>query len=118
VVIEPYQGETVASKTIVTLEDDIDGGSADESLRFAFDGKSYAIDLSSKNAERFRKAVKPFIDAGRREGSIARAKYTTYVSPDVQPSAVRAWAASNGYSVSARGRISADIVAAYKAAGN
>jgi hypothetical protein len=118
VVIGPSGGETVASKTIVTLEDDIDGGTADESLRFAFDGKSYAIDLSTKNAEKFRKAIKPFIDAGRREGSIARAKHTSYVTPDVQPSAVRAWAASNGYSVSARGRISADVVAAYKAAGN
>jgi Lsr2 len=108
----------VASKTLVLLEDDLDGGSADETLRFAIDGKSYAIDLNEKNAAKFRKAIAPYVEAARREGSIGRGKTRTHVATDVDPAAVRAWGQSNGYSVSTRGRVSADLVAAYKAAGN
>jgi hypothetical protein len=109
----------VASRTIVRIEDDIDGGEASETLNFAFEGKSYAIDLSSENADKFRTAIGPYVSAARREGSIARPfgrKAST--ATDVDPKAVRAWARSNGYAINARGRVGADIVAAYKAAGN
>ena len=108
----------MASRTQVLLEDDIDGGEASETLRFAFDGKSYAIDLSEKNAAKFRKAVGPYVEAARREGSIPKGKYRTHVTTDVDPKSVRAWASSNGYTVSSRGRVSAEIIEAYKAAGN
>jgi hypothetical protein len=110
----------VASKTLVLLEDDIDGGVADESLRFAFDGKSYVIDLSAKNAAKFRKAVAPYVDSARREGSLAKSYGRTKSNgySDVDPKAVRAWAQSNGYEISTRGRVSGEIVAAFKAAGN
>lgn len=108
----------MASKTLVLLEDDLDGGDASETLHFAFDGKSYAIDLNDKNAAKFRKAIAPFVEAARREGSIPRSKLRTHVPTDVDPKAVRAWASSNGYTVSARGRVSSEIIGAYKAAGN
>jgi hypothetical protein len=109
----------VASRTIVQIEDDIDGGEASETLNFAFDGKSYAIDLSSKNADKFRDAIAPFVGAARREGSIAKPfGRKTSASTDVDPKAVRAWARSNGHSINARGRVGAEIIEAYKAAGN
>jgi hypothetical protein len=109
----------VASRTIVQIEDDLDGGEASETLNFAIDGKSYAIDLSAKNADNFRAALGPYVGAARREGSIAKPfgrKSST--TTDVDPKAVRAWARSNGHSINARGRVGADIVTAYKAAGN
>jgi hypothetical protein len=38
----------------VRLVDDLDGGEADESISFAFDGVALEIDLSNDNAEKVR----------------------------------------------------------------
>jgi len=40
----------MAQKITVALEDDVDGGPADETVRFAIGGVDYEIDLSRKNA--------------------------------------------------------------------
>jgi hypothetical protein len=44
----------MAQKVQVLLVDDIDGGSADETVQFGLDGASYEIDLSSDNARKLR----------------------------------------------------------------
>jgi nucleoid-associated protein Lsr2 len=36
----------MATKVTIALEDDLDGGPADETVRFAFDGTGYEIDLN------------------------------------------------------------------------
>jgi hypothetical protein len=46
----------VAQRVIVTLEDDLGGGPADETVHFAFGGAEYEIDLTAKNAKTFRKS--------------------------------------------------------------
>ena len=38
----------MAQRVTVALEDDLDGGPADETVRFAFGGSDYEIDLSKK----------------------------------------------------------------------
>ena len=43
----------MAKTLIVKLSDDIDGGDADETVRFGLDGKAYEIDLSATNARSF-----------------------------------------------------------------
>ena len=40
----------MATKITVALEDDLDGGPADETRRFAIRGTAYEIDLNKKNA--------------------------------------------------------------------
>jgi len=40
----------MAQKITVALEYDLDGGPADQTVRFELDGTSYEIDLSNKNA--------------------------------------------------------------------
>ena len=40
----------MAQKVEVHLEDDLDGGPADDTVTFALDGKDYEIDLSTANA--------------------------------------------------------------------
>ena len=40
----------MAQKITVALEDDLDGGPADETVRFGIGGAEYEIDLSKKNA--------------------------------------------------------------------
>ena len=61
----------MAKTVIVKLSDDIDGGDADETVRFALDGKAYEIDLSAANAAKLRGALQPFIDKARASGAAA-----------------------------------------------
>src|SRR5579862_8816767 len=58
----------MAKATITYLADDLDGSDADETIRFALDGKSYEIDLNKKNAATLRKSLQPYITAGRSTG--------------------------------------------------
>jgi hypothetical protein len=51
----------MAKRTIHMLIDDIDGGDADETVKFAVDGVQYEIDLSKKNAAKMQgPGVVPF----------------------------------------------------------
>ena len=60
------KGTNMASRVQVVLEDDIDGGEAERTVSFAFDGVEYEIDLSAANAAALAEALAPYIDAGRR----------------------------------------------------
>jgi len=108
----------MATKTMIVLEDDYDGGKADETVRFGLDGTTYEIDLSDKNADKLRKALSPFLEAARRTGGRSTKRGSDLSTGAVDTKAVRAWAASNGVSVSSRGRIPAQIVEQYRAAGH
>ena len=58
----------MAQKITVVLEDDLDGGPADETVRFALDGAAYEIELSKKHARAFRRKLEPFISHARKAG--------------------------------------------------
>ena len=58
----------MAQKITVELQDDLDGGPADETVRFEVDSAEYEIDLSKKNAAAFRKKLAPFIEHARKAG--------------------------------------------------
>ena len=58
----------MASRTITTLTDDIDGGDADETVTFSFKGTQYEIDLSKKNVDKMVKALQPYTSAARKSG--------------------------------------------------
>ena len=118
----------MARRTITLLEDDIDGGDADETILFALDGVTYEIDLNDGNAAKMRDAVAPFLGAARRTGrsghvparsarpSPRGSASATEGSVAVDHKAVRAWAESNSVPVSARGRLSAAVLEQYRAA--
>ena len=111
----------MAKKVTVTLVDDFDGeAAADETVEFGLDGVSYEIDLSTKNAKKLRDDLKSWIDAGRRvggrrRGRAAGARGRAAIDRE-QSAAIREWARRNGYSVSTRGRIPADVIEAFHAA--
>jgi hypothetical protein len=44
----------------VALEDDLDGGPADKTVRFGMGGSEYEVDLSKKNATAFRRPARTF----------------------------------------------------------
>jgi hypothetical protein len=110
----------VAQRVVVTLSDDIDGGEAAETVAFGVDGKSYEIDLNPANAKKLRKALAPYLAAGRRQTNAARNGKTrvtyrhTALAPD--PAAVRAWALSHKMAVPARGRIPKRVYEAFREA--
>jgi uncharacterized protein (DUF4415 family) len=114
----------VAQKVVTRLEDDIDGSEASETLTFGLDGKQYEIDLNDEHAADLREVLAPFISvarpvagtSGSRKGRPAAPQPRT--SSEIDAKAVRSWAEANGVKVSPRGRISADVIEQYKAAGN
>jgi Lsr2 len=103
----------MASRTIVLLEDDVDGSKADETIEFGIDGSTYAIDLSNSNAKNFRGAFDVYIRKVSGKRTTSRKASTA-----VDPKAVRAWAASNGIELSSRGRVPASVLQQYRSAGN
>lgn len=113
----------MAKRTIHMLVDDIDGGDADETVRFALDGVQYEIDLSKKNSQKIRDALAPYVAAGTRVGRgglvvggrAAAARSRRSVSDREQNKAIREWAKRKGIDVSERGRIKQEIVDMYHA---
>jgi hypothetical protein len=106
----------MATKITVALEDDLDGGPADETVRFGLGGSEYEIDLNKKNARAFRKQLAPFVEHARRAGSRQRSRSVRTASSRQRSGGIRAWAKDKGIPVSARGRIPAGVVEQYEAA--
>jgi nucleoid-associated protein Lsr2 len=104
----------VAQKITVALEDDLDGGPADETVRFGVGGTQYEIDLSKKNARAFRKQLAPSVEHARKAGRGQRRSRTS--SSRQRSGDIRAWAKDQGIAVSDRGRIPAGVVEQYEAA--
>ena len=106
----------MAQRVTVALEDDLDGGPADQTVRFGFGGADYEIGLSTKNATAFRKKLAPFIEHARkaRRGQPRRAARTT--ASRQRSGDIRAWAKDQGIAVSERGRIPTSVLERYQAA--
>jgi hypothetical protein len=107
----------MATKTTFALEDDLDGGPADVTLRFGIGGAEYEIDLSTKNANKFRRQLAPFIDHARKAGTAPRRRAPARTASRRKRSGdIRVWAKAQGISVSDRGRIPASVIEQYEAA--
>jgi hypothetical protein len=115
----------MAQRQVVELIDDLDGKVLDhgETVTFGLDGIDYEIDLSDKNAAKLRGGLAPYVAAGRgksgrRSGGRSGRGPVGKADTLVDSRAVRAWAAAHGIQVSSRGRIPADVIAQFRAAGN
>jgi hypothetical protein len=108
----------MAQKIQTLFIDDIDGGEAAGTVRFALDGAEYEIDLSTKHDDELRSALGKYISHARKTGGTARRAPTRggRKPSSVDTVAVRAWARENGYDIKERGRVPADLVAKYQAA--
>lgn len=118
----------MAQQTTIILVDDLDDTiPATETIRFGVDGTSYAIDLSAEHAAALREDVATWVTHARRTGG--RPRHTSTRTRGAaqpqrsrtrtgrkQPTTVRDWARSNGYTVSARGRIPTAVQDAFDAA--
>ena len=110
----------MAQKVHIILVDDLDGSDATESVSFGLDGTSYEIDLNEKNAAKLREALSGYVGHARKV-STAKGRGRRSSSRPARPVAasakeIRDWARSNGMEVPDRGRVSAEVRAAFEAA--
>lgn len=110
----------MAQKVQVLLVDDVDGGTAEETVSFALDGVSYEIDLNAENAKKLRESLAPYVDHGRRNGgnrggARSRGRSASKGSSSGNTAEIREWAKAHGHKVSERGRIPASVVEAFEA---
>lgn len=108
----------MSQRVEVRLTDDLTGTTIPvgkgETIAFNLDGNTYEIDLTNKNATALRKALAPYVSAGRPLKNIrgVRMKLHT-VSSDSRT--IKEWARANGYKVKNRGRIPTVIREAFEA---
>ncbi|HWC24907.1 MAG TPA: Lsr2 family protein [Flexivirga sp.] len=104
----------MAQRVQILLEDDLDGSEASETVNFSLDGKSYEIDLSAANSAQLRDDFAKWIGHARavrgRGGRVAPGRTTT---GRTDLNKVREWGRKNGFKVSDRGRVSAEVQEAY-----
>jgi hypothetical protein len=106
----------MAQKVTVVLEDDLTGGPAGQTIRFAFEGTDYEIDLNAKNAAKFSKQLAPYLAHARWAGRVQARRPGRTAAGRQRSSEIRAWAKEHGVAVSERGRIPASVVEQYNAA--
>ncbi|MEU9050081.1 Lsr2 family protein [Streptomyces sp. NPDC048384] len=103
----------MAQTVRVRLVDDIDGGEAQETVSFTFDGKPREIELSYENAAKFRQMMQPWMEASRpaKADNIAvkgaPAPTLTQAQQREEGVAIRAWCEKNHLPVNKLGRIPA-----------
>ena len=112
----------MAQKVQTLFIDDIDGGEAEGTVRFALDGTEYETDLNQKHTEELRSALGTYVTHARKVGTGARrggrgaGKGGRGAASALNTTEIRNWAREQGYDIKDRGRVPADVVAKYQAA--
>jgi len=107
----------MAQRIQTLLIDDIDGGEAAGTVRFALDGTEYEIDLSAAHSDELRTALVQYLTHARRTGGTAKSgARSRRGSAAVDTSKVREWAKEQGIEVKERGRVPAGVLERYKTA--
>lgn len=105
----------MAIKTIQVITDDLDGTELPtdtKPIRLSYASTTVDLHLSEKNASKLEKALAPYLEAGTKVTNSTRRSSR---STGPKASDVRQWARENNIDVPERGRIPADVIAAYEA---
>ena len=110
----------MATVTTTYLVDDHDGNTENvQTIQFSLDRHDWEIDLSAENAARLRDKLAKYIGAAAAVKPVRRHRkqiVTTGAVSKEQSAAIRVWARENGYEVSERGRIPANVREAWESA--
>ncbi|MEU9050111.1 Lsr2 family protein [Streptomyces sp. NPDC048384] len=116
----------MVQKKIVTMVDDVTGEEAEDidTHTILIDGAGVEIDLTSENHDRLLEILHPYLSAAsarRVRGGVATAgskgtRRGAATAGSVDLAKIRAWGRENGYEVSERGRVSAQVREAYEKA--
>lgn len=111
----------MATKTVIV--DDLDGSEATRTVEFGFNGVSYEIDLSEKNATTLEKALATFVEHARKVTAATKRRAASGVARSgstpaqrEENNAIRAWWRGQGNDIADKGRINDEIREAYRAA--
>ena len=107
----------MAQKIQTLFIDDIDGGTAEGTVRFGLDGTEYEIDLNAKHTEELHKVLANYVAHGRKAAATTRRapRGRRSGAAVVDTAKVREWAKGHGYDIKDRGRVPANVVEKYKA---
>lgn len=124
------RGSPVARITQVVVTCDLEDGdvSASDSLTFSYNGKNYTLDLCKEHLNEVKGVLETYATAGHSAGRGGRGRRRGAAPAGRAPRASRAaaprgesqaeireWARAQGYAVGDRGRIPAEVRAAYEA---
>lgn len=112
----PRYALIMAQRVITKLISDVSGEEAQETRRFAADGKQLRLDLTTAEAEQFDAALAPWVAAAQKEGRNRNTGSPRGRRSSEDLTAIRVWARENGWSIGDRGRVSQEIRDAYAAA--
>jgi Lsr2 len=111
----------MARQVTTVITDDLDGSPEAVTVKFAYEGIEYEIDLAPGNRQKLAEFLLPHIDKGRR---IGRTQAATSGRRNGQAKAsgnhtvstrdVRAWAQAQGIEIANRGRVPKDILVRYQ----
>jgi hypothetical protein len=109
----------MAQRVTVEVECDAPGkhSGAVRTVGLGIDGVTYEIDLCAAHVKPVDEVLTMVVQGGRRVSAVraaTRAAAKPRSTSREESAAVRAWAAESGLKVSERGRISADVLEAYK----
>jgi hypothetical protein len=114
---DKIQEHDMAQQIQTLFIDDIDGGEAAGTVRFALDGVEYEIDLSTEHTDELHTALGKYVDHARKVGGTSkRALRGRRTASAIDTHKVREWAKGQGIEIKDRGRVPANIVEQYRAA--
>ena len=110
----------MAQKQSVTYVSDLSGAEITDNdqptLTFGWDGSEYSIDLTAKEADKFFKAVEPYLSAATKVSGGRKRAGKKQQQSGPTAAELREWGKQNGYDIPDRGRIPAAVREAFEAA--
>jgi hypothetical protein len=109
---------------VLTCDLDEDEVPAAETVTFGYEGATYAFELCEQHLVEFNDTIQAYIGSARLAEGPRRRRAATAgpgrarraVATGTGSGEIRVWARENGFKISERGRIPADVRAAYDAA--
>lgn len=114
----------MAKATVEVLVDDLDGSEAVETVWLGWNGDWRELELSKRNLDALSKALDKYWNVSRpvsngdrsRRRNRPAARAPRAIKTNNDPKLIRAWAANNGITVRARGRLPGAVVRQYNKA--
>jgi len=108
----------MATKTVTTVVDDLDGSTDGvKTVELTVEGVQYLVDLSTANQQGLSDALAPYLKAAHKvDGQRKRGSASQTTTVDSDNATIRSWAQANGYQISSRGRVSAEVRKAFEEA--
>ena len=108
----------MAQKIQTLFIDDLDGSSAEGTVRFGLDGAEYEIDLNAGTRRSYgmRWPATWMLPPGGRQRPQAIPRQPTRKGGGVNTTEVREWARAQGIEVKDRGRVPADLMVKFRSA--